>query len=714
MESATYCTRRAFLKVSAAASGGFLLSGSLPEFSIAKSFTAPTDKKAILHPFIRIGSDNSIELFISKVEMGQGILTTLAMLVAEELDCAWEKITIQPRGAARGHEINESIYRATTGGSDTTRSEFERYRMAGAMARVMLVQAASQRLGVPLSDCRTENGYVLAGEHRLSYGDLADEASVIQVTNVSLRTEGNWKIIGKSPDRLDTPVKINGKAKYGIDIQFPGLLTAVVARCPYFGGQVKSFDAAKTKALAGVRDVVQIPSGIAVIADHYWAAKLGKDALQIEWTQGDSVLSSETIVSEYVALTKDPGVPVQQKGDVKAALASAPKKIDAVYVFPFLAHAPMEPLNCTVRITGKKCEIWTGTQSPYLHQQEAAAYLEIDINDVEFTTPFLGGSFGRRGSLKDDWVIDAVQIARISGKAIKYVWTREDDITGGYYRPLYVHAVKIGLNSDQVPVAWLHRVIGQSLFAGTALEKDIVIDGIDYSSVDGANGSPYLNEVPNHSLELRTTTLAIPVLPFRSVGNTHTAFVMETIVDEMASMAIKDPVEYRRQLLKNHPRHLAALNLATERAGWTKPLPPNRFRGVAVHGAMGSYVCQIVEISIDNGKLHIHSVVCAIDCGLAVNPDGVKAQMEGGIIYGITAALYGQIDITDSKAKQQNFDSYKMLRFNESPSIEVHIVPSREPMGGAGEPGVPPIAPAIANALFAATGKRIRRLPIKL
>jgi isoquinoline 1-oxidoreductase beta subunit len=372
----------------------------------------------------------------------------------------------------------------------------------------------------------------------------------------------------------------------------------------------------------------------------------------------------------------------------------------------------MEPLNCTVKISDDKCEIWTGTQQPLLHQEEAAAFLNLQPENVIFHTPHMGGSFGRRGSFGSDWVLEAVHIAKISGKFIKLVWTREDDIQGGGYRPVYLHYVRIGIGSDGFPMAWQHRIVGQSLFTNTPLEKYLVQNGIDYSSV--TTGAPYTDSVPDSSFELHTTTVGVPVLAWRSVGNTHTVFVIETLIDELATLASIDAVEYRRTLLRNSPRHLSALNLAAEKAEWNKPLPKGRFRGVAVCEAMGSYVSQIVELSIDNNKIRVHRVVCAIDCGVAVNPDGVRAQMEGGIIFGLTAALYGEITIEKGQVKQRNFNDYRMLRMHETPEIEVHIVSSTEKMGGAGEPGVAPIAPALANALFAATGKRIRRLPVRL
>ncbi|MVM31617.1 molybdopterin-dependent oxidoreductase [Spirosoma sp. HMF4905] len=713
MNKAALVNRRDFLKIGTLASGGLLIAFAMPaKATQILSATLPS-AGASLNTYLRIGVDNRIHIILSKVEMGQGIWTTLPMLIAEELDCAWDKIKVEPSPPGKeGDFLENPVYRST-GGSETTIQEFDRCRMAGATARMMLVTIAAKRLGVKPEECRTENSYVIAGERRISYGEVATEASMLPVPTVKLREPTDWKYIGKSQKRLDTPEKINGKAVYGLDIEFPGLLTAVVAHAPVFGGKVKSVDATKAKAVKGVRDVVQIPTGVAVLADNFWAAKVGRDALKIDWDLGvNATLDSTTQLEDYKRIAKTEGLTIRKKGDVDVALTKAVKTIDATFSLPYLAHAPMEPLNCTVKILPDKCEVWTGTQSHLLHQAEVASFLGFKPEQVQFYTPALGGSFGRRGSFSSDWVMEAVHIAKVSGKFIKLVWSREDDIKGGYYRPVYVHAVQIGINADGFPMAWRHRIVGQSLFTNTPLADMIVQKGIDYSSV--TSGAPYSDSVPDHSFELHTTSVGVPVLPWRSVGSTHTVFVIETLIDELAAMAKADPVAYRRLFFKNHPRHLAALNLAAEKAEWNKPLPKGQFRGVAVCEAMGSYVCQIVELSIADQQVRVHRVICAIDCGLAVNPDGVRAQMESGIVYGLTAALYGEITIEKGQVKQSNFHDYRMLRINEMPVIDVHIVPSTGKMGGAGEPGVAPIAPAVANALFAATGKRIRSLPVRL
>ncbi|GAB4055885.1 xanthine dehydrogenase family protein molybdopterin-binding subunit [Spirosoma litoris] len=713
MNKADKINRRDFLKIGTLASGGLLMAFATPAEARQALLSTTSNTGATLNTYLRIGEDNSIHIILSKVEMGQGIWTTLPMLIAEELDCDWKKIKVEASPPGKASDFLENPVYRSTGGSESTVQEFDRCRIAGATAREMLVAVAARRLGVKPEACRTENGYIIAGDKRISYGEVATEASSLPIPSVKLREPKDWKYIGKSQKRLDAPEKINGKAIYGLDIDFPGLLTAVVAHAPVFGGTVKSVDATKAKAIKGVRQIVQIPTGVAVLADNFWAAKVGRDALKIDWDLGPTAnLDSTTQLEEYKQITKTGGLTIRKKGDVTAALTKAVKTIDATFSFPYLAHAPMEPLNCTVKILPDTCEVWTGTQSHLLHQAEVAAFLGFKPEQVQFYTPFLGGSFGRRGSFSSDWVMEAVHIAKVSGKFIKLVWSREDDIKGGYYRPVYVHGVQIGVGTDGLPLAWQHRIVGQSLFTGTPLADMIVQKGIDYSSVTG--GAPYSDSVPDYSFELHTTSVGVPVLPWRSVGSTHTVFVVEALIDELATLAQKDPVDYRRSFFKNHPRHLAALNLAAEKAEWGKPLPTGQFRGVAVCEAMGSYVCQIVELSIVDRQVRMHRVVCAIDCGLSVNPDGVRAQMESGIVYGLTAALYGEITLEKGQVKQSNFHDYRMLRINETPEIEVYIVPSTEKMGGAGEPGVAPIAPAVANALAAATGKRIRRLPVRM
>ncbi len=716
MTAKPHPSRRDFLKTGAAVSGGLVIAFAVPgarRFAVAEPVAGAAP--FVPNAFLRIAPDNTITVLSAHSEMGQGIWTTLPMLIAEELDADWSTIKVEHAPAAPAYAHTAFGVQAT-GGSTTTWSEFQRYREAGAMARALLVAAAAQRFGVTASDCRTENGAVVAGGKRATYGDLADAAAKLpKPASVTLKDPKDWKVIGKPTKRLDTPEKITGRATFGLDIKLDGLLTAVVARSPVFGGTVKSFDATKAKAVPGVRDVVQVPSGVAVLADHFYAATQGRRALEIEWDAGAGAsLDSDALRQEYSTLAKTPGMPAVNSGDVDAAFASASPTLEAEYAVPYLAHAPMEPLNCTVRLSADKCEIWTGTQFQGIDQPVAAQITGLKPEQVVIHTTFLGGGFGRRANPASDFVAEAVHVAKASGKPVKVVWTREDDVRGGYYRPAYVHRARIGIGADGVPTAWDHTIVGQSIIAGTAFESAMIQNGIDSSSVEGVADSPYFSSIPNHRVMLHSPTKPITVLWWRSVGHTHTAFVMETLIDELAEKAGQDPVEYRRRMLQGHPRHLGVLNLAAEKAGWGSPLPAGRARGVAVHESFGSFVAEVAEVSIDDGKIRVHRVVCAVDCGVAVNPEAIAAQMESGVAFGLGAALYSKLTIKDGKVQESNFHDYLILRLNEMPRVEAHIVPSTERPGGIGEVAVPPSAPAVANAVAALTGKRLRELPMSL
>lgn len=710
--SDTLLSRRSFLKTSSTVTGGLLISFFIP--AAAKKLGEMPTGNTMFAPnaFLNILPDNTIKIILAHVEMGQGVWTTLPMLIAEELDCDWDKITVEH--APAGQPFVHTVFGIQiTGGSSSTWSEFERYRNAGATGRALLIEAAAKKLNVDAASCKTEKGFVIAGDKRISYGELAVLAGQLPApTNVQLKDKKDWQYLGKPTKRLDAKAKSNGQASFGLDVYFPGMLTAVVAHSPVFGGTVKSFDATAAKAIKGVREVVKIPTGVAVIADHFWAAKKGRDALKIEWNNGgNESFNTVSQFDSYKKLATTKGTPAGKAGNVETTLPNAKKQINATYEFPYLAHAPMEPLNCTVKISGDSCEIWTGTQLPMGDQAIAAKILGLKPEQVKVNIQFLGGGFGRRATPTSDFVAEAVQVAKASGKFVKLVWSREDDIRGGYYRPAFLHQVNIGIGDDGLPAAWKHSIVGQSIVEGTPFQG-LIKDGVDGTSVEGVNDSPYLESIPNYNIELHSPKTPVSVLWWRSVGHTHTAFVMETLIDELASSAGKDPVEYRRSLLKSK-RHLGVLNLAAEKAGWSNALPEGRYRGIAVHESFGSYVAQVAEISIEQGHLKVHKVVCAVDCGMAVNPEGVRAQMESGIIFGLTAVLYGEISLEKGRVKQRNFHDYKILRMNETPVIEVHIADSNEKMGGAGEPGTPPIAPAIANAIFAATGKRVRKLPLQ-
>jgi isoquinoline 1-oxidoreductase beta subunit len=482
-----------------------------------------------------------------------------------------------------------------------------------------------------------------------------------------------------------------------------------------FGGSVKSFEGAEALAVPGVHKVVQVPTGVAVIADHYWAAKLGRDALKVVWEPGPNAgLDSQQLLESFRKLAATPGTSVSQAGDATVMLGRAAKTIEAEYSVPYLAHAPMEPLNCTVKITKDKCEIWTGTQFQTLDQMIAGKITGLKPEQVEIHTQFLGGGFGRRANPTSDFVSEAVYVAKAAGEPVKTVWSREDDIRGGYYRSAFLHQARIGLDADGMPIAWKHMLVGQSIMAGTSFEATMVKDGVDKTSVEGVADSPYFEGLANHLIDLHSPQTGISVLWLRSVGHTHTAFVMESLIDELAEAAGKDPVEYRRTLLKAHPRHLGVLNLAVEKADWKAPLPDGHALGVAVHESFGSYVAHVAEVSQDNLAIRVHRVVCAVDCGIAVNPQSIAAQMESGITFGLGFTLHSKLTFKNGQVQQSNFHDYQVLRLNEMPVVEVHIVPSTDKPGGIGEVGVPPVAPAVANAVFALTGQRLRELPLQL
>ncbi|MDF0379254.1 xanthine dehydrogenase family protein molybdopterin-binding subunit [Methylophilus sp. YYY-1] len=708
-------SRRSFIKSTALVAGGLVVAFSIPQ---AKRFMGVANAAEALplpapNAFLRIGADDSITVMLAHSEMGQGVWTTLPMLIADELDADWSKIKVEHAPAAPAY-VHTAYGIQITGGSSTTWSEFDRYRQAGALTRVLLLEAAAKQWKVPVAGLRTENGFVINGTQKLSYGKLVETASQLPTpTSVTLKKPEQWKLIGKATKRLDSVEKINGTAKFGQDVQFEGLKVAMVARAPVFGSTLKSLDDAAARKVPGVIKVVKVPTGVAVIAEHYWAAKQGREALKLEWAlAGHDKPDTPALLKQYQALAQKPGLQAAKAGDVATASKQAKQTIQAEYVLPYLAHAPMEPLNCAVKISDQGCEIWTGTQMQTTDQASAAKILGLKPEQVKIHTLFLGGGFGRRANPRADFVSEAVEVAKAAGMPVKTVWSREDDIKGGFYRPMFVHKASIALDKQGKPLAWQQTLVGQSIIKGTPFEGVMIKDGIDATSVEGVADSPYVKGTPHHEVQLHSVQSEVPVLWWRSVGHSHSAFVMESLIDELAHASKQDPLAYRRQLLKDHPRHLAALNLAADKAGWGKPLPAGVFRGIAVHESFGSYVAQVAEVSVKDGEAKVHRVVMAIDCGLAVNPDGVKAQMESCVAFALGAALSSEVSFKDGQVEQSNFHNYQVLRMKDMPKVEVHIVPSTEKMGGVGEPGVPPLAPAVTNAIFAATGKRIRRLPI--
>ncbi len=703
-------SRRGFLKTSAGLVIGFTIAPKgrllgLQGAAVAKPLPPP-------NAFLRIGEDETVTVLLAHSEMGQGIWTTLPMMVAEELGCDWSRIRVEtaPAAPVYGHPAYGA---QMTGGSTTTWSELDRYRQVGAMAREMLVAAAAAQWKVKPADCRVEKGFVVAGARRASYGSLAKAAQASKPpAAVKLKDRKDWTILGKPTKRLDSPQKVTGQAQFGIDVQLPGMKTALVARAPVFGGKVKGFRAEKARAVPGVRAVVEVPSGVAVVADHFWAAKVGRDALEIDWDLGaGATLDTAAMGAEYRALAAKDGLKAAAAGDVNQALAAAKKTVEAEYAFPFLAHATMEPLNCAVKIEPDACDIWTGTQFQTGDQGTAAKITGLKPEQVRIHTTFLGGGFGRRANPASDFVAEAVHVAKAAGVPVKVVWTREDDLRGGYYRPMWAHRLVVGLGEDGFPAAWRQQIVGQSIMEGTPFAM-MIKEGVDETSVEGVVDSPYIEATPNHFVGLHSPKSPVPVLWWRSVGHTHTAYVMETMADELAAAAGRSPADYRRALYAKSPRHRGVMEVALAKAGG--PPPPGQFRGLAVHKSFESYVAQVADVSVDGEKIRVHRVVCAIDCGVCINPAGVAAQVESAIVYGLSAALYSAVTLKAGRVQQGNFNDYPVLRMNEMPKVEVHIVESNEKSGGVGEPGTPPIAPAVANAVFAATGKRLRQLPLRL
>ena len=707
--------RREFIRVGAAVGGGLLVSLYAPLPGGASEAWAADEKDFPLNAFVRIGTDESVTVIAAHSEMGQGVYTSLPMLLNEELEADWSRIRVE--SAPVDKVYNHPVFgMQMTGGSTTSPAEWERYRKIGAMARTMLLQAAAKQWNVDASSCHVEKGVVIhaASARRATYGSLANAAAQLTPpADVPLKPAKSFTLIGKPTRRLDTPSKTNGTAQFGLDVSVPGMLTAVVLRSPVFGGKVTRLDAIEALKVPGVKAVEPVPSGIAVIALGFWPAKQGRDKLVVTWDPGANAgLSTEQMLADFRELAKSPGNIAKKTGDPAGALKSAAKTITAEYDVPYLAHAMMEPLNCVVDLKTDSCEIWTGTQFETVDHASAAKVAGLPPEKVKLHTTLLGGGFGRRANPASDFVVEAVHVAKVAKAPVKVVWTREDDLRGGWYRPMWHDRFEAGLDSSGNPVAWTHTIVGQSIMQGTLFEGMMIKDGVDAASVEGAADLIY--GVPNLQVDLHSPKIGVPVQWWRSVGHSHTGFSVEAFLDEVAHAGGKDPYELRRALLANQPRMLAVLDLAAHKANWGAKLPAGVGRGIAAHFSFDSYVAQVIEASVEKGGVvRVHRVVCAVDCGQTINPDTVIAQMEGGIIFGLTAALKNEITLKDGKVVQSNFHDYQMLRIYEAPKIEVYIVPSSANPTGVGEPGVPPVAPALVNALFAVTGKRIRRLPIR-
>jgi isoquinoline 1-oxidoreductase beta subunit len=724
-------TRREFFKVSAVAGGSLLL-----EFHLGPRLARADAAGGAFAPnaWLRIERDGTVTVQVGSSEMGQGVMTAIPMMLAEELDADWSKVRSVAAPADKAF-TNPRIGSQLTGGSTAVRGYWEIARKAGATARDLLVSAAAQDWGVKPESCRTENGAVIhkGDGRRLAYGELADKAARLPVPEaVLLKEPDEFRLIGRPLPRLDTPAKVDGSAVFGMDVRVPGMPIAVVARCPVFGGKLRRFDATAAKRIKGVHEVIAISRGVAVVADDFWSARRGRDALELEWDEGPGAkLTSAAIRKEFENML-DNGASVRSDGDVDDALTRAPRKLSAVYEVPYLAHACMEPMNATAHVRADGCDIWVGTQAQTFAQRTAALITGLSSEQVKIHTMFLGGGFGRRS--EQDFVIEAVELSKATGKPVKVVWTREDDMQHDAYRPATYNALEAALDQDGRPVAWRHRIAGSSIMArampqfapavapewlpkgvrkAAATVAGIVAEfRLDNTSVEGAKNLPY--DIPNLEVRYAMVNTTVPVGFWRSVGSSQNAFITECFLDELARAAGQDPYRYRRRLLAKHPRHRNVLDLAARMAQWDKPAPAGRHRGIAVAESFGSYCAQVAEVSIERGRVRVHRVVCAIDCGMYVNPSIIAAQMESGIVYGLTAALKGEITIDKGRVVQGNFNDYPLLTIGEMPEIEVHIVKNAEPPGGVGEPGTPPIAPAVANAVFAATGRPVRRLPIRL
>lgn len=698
-------SRRGFLKTSAIAGGGLIVGFMLPG---ATRFAAAATVSAVFSPnaYLRIGSDNSVTVLCGLSEMGQGVHTAIPMLVAEELDADWSKIRVEQ--AATDPAFKNPLFGLqVTGGSTAVRGHWEPMRKAGATARAMLVSAAAETWKVDPSSCRTEKGEVVhSSGKRLSYGKLAEKAGKLAVPQaVTLKDPTKFRILGKGAKRLDTAVKVTGKAKFGLDVMLPGMLTAVIARSPVIGGKVASFNADKAKSVPGVKQVLSIPTGVAVLAEGYWSAKKARDLLEIKWDDGpNATLSSASIRADFAEAAGKPGIVARKDGDV--ATASPAKRIEATYEAPYLAHSCMEPMNCTAWFKGSELEIWASTQAPGLNQVVLSQVAGLAPEKIKVNTMYLGGGFGRR--FAQDFAVDATILSKIAGVPVKLVYSREDDTRAMFYRPASLCKFLGGLDDAGRPVLFSARNATSSISQAAHLPIEKGIDGF---TVEGISQMPY--SIANVQVEWAQQEPPVGVWFWRSVGHSQNIYFVESFIDEMAVLAGKDPFEFRRMYLDKAPRYKRVLELAAEKASWGKTLPAGHFHGIAVGESFGSYVAEVAEVSVaKDGEVRVHRVVCAVDCGMTVNPDIIKRQMESAIMYGLTAALHGEITIKDGKIEQGNFDQYPILRMNEAPKVDVHFVSSKELPGGVGEPGLPPLAPAVVNAIYAATGKRLRKLPI--
>ncbi len=681
-------------------------------FDLGDDAAAATGRTLQPNAYVRVAPDDSVTVVIGKSEMGQGIYTGIAMALAEELDVDPARVKVEFAGADPAFNVPFAPVQFT-GGSMSTSTTYMQMREAGARVRAMLVAAAAEKWKVDPANLRTENGVVYNGSRKLTYGKLADAAADQPIPEkVTLKDPAQFRYLGKPQKRLDSPVKVDGSAKFGLDMRVPGMLFAVVARPPVVGAKVRRIDDTAARAVSGVVDVKEIPAGIVVYATNTWAAKRGRDALKVDWNEGaNRGFSTENQRREYRQLLRRTGEVAHDAGDTRKALASAAKSIDVEYELPYLAHSPMEPLNCLADVRADGVDLYLGTQMQSPDRDAVARVLGVDPSTVKMHIAFLGGGFGRRAQKFSEAAVDAALASKAIGKPVLVTQTREDDVAGLYYRPFVVSRVRAGVDADGKPIAWHQSVASQGVLRNSPFDGFIPKgQKWDPTTVEGINDMPY--GIPNLFVDVHEGNSPVPVLWWRSVGHSQTGFTVNCAMDELAVLAGQDPVEMRRKLLADKPRHRAVLDAVAEMSNWSGGAPQGRGRGVAMQESFGSIVAEVAEVSVEDNQVKVHKVWCAIDCGFAANPSGVIAQMESGINYGLSAALHGEITFANGRVEQSNFHDYQILRINEAPEVEVRIINSGEQMGGAGEPGTPPIAPAVANAIFAATGKRIRKLPI--
>jgi isoquinoline 1-oxidoreductase beta subunit len=705
--------RRDFLTSTAAAIGGLIVAFNMPVTNRLMAAEAPKAAPVYApNAFVHIAPDNSITMIINKLEMGQGVNTSMAQLIAEELECDWT--TIKSVSAPVNPVYNHTIYGLQmTGGSSALASSWDQHRKIGASMREMLVQAAANRWGIPASSVKAQNGYLISSKGKLSYGEVADDANKLPLPqNPTLKSAKDFKVIGKSMKRVDALAKSNGTAVFGMDVRIPGMLYAVIARSHIDGGVIESYDEKAARAVSGVVDVVNfIDHKVAVFGKNTFAAKMGRDALKVKFkSNANDKASSDQWMKDFKAVADQKGLVAEDKGQVDEAMAKSKTQFTAEYEFPYLSHSAMEPLNCTINYDGKKAEIWSGHQMPTTDRDVAAKILGLKPEDVNVHTTYAGGSFGRRASKNSDYVVQTCELAKVYKKPFKMVMTREDDTHAGYYRPLTFHRVKIGLDEKNQLTSWDHFVVGQTVMGNSFFGDMMIKNGLEATVTEGVTESHY--KFPNFRVQQMVPQTPVKTLWYRSVGHTHTAFVMETMMDELAHKAKADPLKLRQTYLKDSKKHMAVLEQLKKMTGWgTKTAPKGRAWGLAIHESFGTVVGQVAEVSIIDGLPHVHQVWCSAHCGQVVNPEVAKTQIEGGIVFGITSVLHHGLNIVDGQVQQGNFKEMPVVRMYDSPVVYVDFVKTTDAPTGLGEPGVPPIAPAIANAVFQLTNKRVRVMP---